>query len=164
MTVFENGRAITCPDCGGDLQYQNRQSIVCLGCEQDYEHWQNASSHHLVEVDAHTAESEIVESTPRKIRTDGGCEAYIADTEHSRELMADRRTESCIDSYPVDLSTCNALGWVNVWLIANPRTIGNTTPDRNKLVGGVVDSPVSLTQATENRSPFSDANHTRDDR
>ncbi|WP_276257165.1 hypothetical protein [Halomontanus rarus] len=70
--VFEGGRATTCPDCGSDLQYQNRQSILCLGCEQDYEHWKNASSHHLVEVDERTGESEIVESTLRDVETDGG--------------------------------------------------------------------------------------------
>ncbi|WP_227015548.1 hypothetical protein [Haloarcula sp. JP-L23] len=36
---YEDGSFVTCPDCGGELQYQNRAAVLCLDCEANFGHY-----------------------------------------------------------------------------------------------------------------------------
>ena len=64
QSVFENGSAENCPDCGGQLQYQNQCSIVCLGCGRDFEHWKISDTHKLYTADPGSSVTEIVATAP----------------------------------------------------------------------------------------------------
>ncbi|SIS21727.1 hypothetical protein [Natronorubrum thiooxidans] len=64
-SVFVDGAATTCPDCGGQLEYQSRSMLVCLACEADYEHWKTTDEHRLVTVDLHSGDIERVATAPR---------------------------------------------------------------------------------------------------
>lgn len=36
---YADGSFVTCPDCGGDLEYQNREVVICLDCDAEYSHY-----------------------------------------------------------------------------------------------------------------------------
>jgi len=40
---YTDGSFTTCPDCGGDLQYQNRESVVCLECATQFGHYKRTN-------------------------------------------------------------------------------------------------------------------------
>ena len=77
--VFEDGSAVICPDCGGDLQYQNDVAVVCLDCETEFGHevmpfdgWQR---HYLVRPPENETVSKVIEATDdddAELVTDGG--------------------------------------------------------------------------------------------
>ncbi|WP_176548354.1 hypothetical protein [Natrinema sp. CBA1119] len=90
VTVFEDGTATTCPDCEGDLQYQNREAIVCLGCGTNYVHWKTTTEHQLREVEVETGESETVTTAPvedHELVTDGGVSMGGTDQPNRRKSV-----------------------------------------------------------------------------
>jgi hypothetical protein len=36
--LYADGSFITCPDCKGDLRYQNKEVVVCVDCETQFSH------------------------------------------------------------------------------------------------------------------------------
>ncbi|GCF13219.1 hypothetical protein Harman_11540 [Haloarcula mannanilytica] len=36
---YADGSFVTCPDCGGDLQYQNREVVICPNCDAEFSHF-----------------------------------------------------------------------------------------------------------------------------
>lgn len=71
--VFEDGQAVRCPDCGGELQYQDRAVAFCLECEATFSHYYSADRHELVTmVDDELETVATVERDDRELITDGG--------------------------------------------------------------------------------------------
>lgn len=48
--VFEDGTAENCPDCDGDLQYQQPGTVLCLDCDEIFGHYYSE----LADVKKHT--------------------------------------------------------------------------------------------------------------
>jgi hypothetical protein len=42
--VFEGGSAVTCPDCGGKMDYLSEEWVKCTDCEHDYSHYYEFAS------------------------------------------------------------------------------------------------------------------------
>lgn len=62
--VFRDGSAENCPDCGGDMQYQNPVAVLCLECGTEFEHFHTTTEHRLFTVTDDESELEIVATAP----------------------------------------------------------------------------------------------------
>jgi len=73
--IFEDGRATTCPNCRGDLEYQNRVAVTCERCETQFDHFYSSVQHELcTTTDDGDLETVAVASIDdeKEIRADGG--------------------------------------------------------------------------------------------
>ncbi|QCW05304.1 hypothetical protein [Natrinema pallidum] len=75
VTVFENGTATTCPDCGGELEYQTRVAVTCKHCDTQFDHFYSATEHQLCTLAEDGQSLETVATAPtddeREVRADG---------------------------------------------------------------------------------------------
>lgn len=76
--VFEDGKATTCPDCRGDLGYQNRVVVLCRDCNTQFDHFYSTVKHELCTTNDDGTTLETVATAPvdsdAELVTDGGTE------------------------------------------------------------------------------------------
>lgn len=84
MTVFEDDRATTCPDCEGDLEYQSDVVVTCVDCGESFDHFYTTDRNELCTTAEDGTTLEVVASEPRddqELRADGGSDTYSNGTE-----------------------------------------------------------------------------------